>query len=509
MKNTRAIDLFLKREGKELVGKNRINFWLFFGIFFVAIVAIGFGSASMDYLRYKMDDPFINWIKIVNANGSDKKDVIDLKQYLTNKSVQDHFNFNDVQPGYTLFPSFENSEHRKAIELDGRSINAGSQVLQKVLGGDNVVVKRALPFGDNELGLIITTEMMRKLGYEEPPAFVALSQVIDISECESVGLNDGRLATPDAMVANYPVNLPVIAVVNQLPGNFSFLFSERFEIQMCNPDEFNITLSKNNRSLIICGSDDNLAEIEKHIDKNDFKVVSEPYLESFKKMYCLRIRYLGDSEDAVERYNNLYDEIKNNNVVRVYDMPKPSTGIPSRVDFYSIQMQNLDSIVSFQNDIYDKCGNKLEMTTIDAKNNFRFVQRMGMVLSNAVIFIVALFILVFVSFLLRSHFQKIQKNLGTFKAFGIDNKTLNTIYIRLLLRITVAAFLAAFLLALLIALLLRAITVIELGYPWVSVFQFSNLLLFLLSVVAAVAATLIVSRTMLNNTPGDLIYGRV
>ena len=148
------------------------------------------------------------------------------------------------------------------------------------------------------------------------------------------------------------------------------------------------------------------------------------------------------------------------------------------------------------------------MTNVDAMENFHFVQRMGMVLSVSIILIVALFILVFIYFLLRSHFQKIERNLGTFKAFGVSTLTLDGIYVRLLLRMTLMAYGIGGVAALAVALLWRVVRVIEPGYAWINVIVWQNGVLLVLSMVAAVAATLWVSHSRLKNTPGDLIYSR-
>ena len=42
MKNKDAIVLFLKKEGQELLGKRKANFWVLTAIFLLAILSIGF-----------------------------------------------------------------------------------------------------------------------------------------------------------------------------------------------------------------------------------------------------------------------------------------------------------------------------------------------------------------------------------------------------------------------------------------------------------------------------------
>ena len=52
--------LFVKREGKVVLGKNYSNLWLLTAVLTATFLAIAFSNGSLDYLSYKMDDPFIN-----------------------------------------------------------------------------------------------------------------------------------------------------------------------------------------------------------------------------------------------------------------------------------------------------------------------------------------------------------------------------------------------------------------------------------------------------------------
>ena len=134
-------------------------------------------------------------------------------------------------------------------------------------------------------------------------------------------------------------------------------------------------------------------------------------------------------------YNELYRYLlgKYPEIKRIYkfnDYSPQTTRVPN---YYSIQMTSLDSVQVFCEKLFEVCGIKLEMTSIEAKENFRFVQRMGNILSYIIIGMSVLFIGVFIYFLLSSHVHKIQRNLGTFKALGISNKELSLIYMLIII----------------------------------------------------------------------------
>lgn len=512
MKNKDAIKLFLTKEYAELCGKRNFNLWVLTAIFCVSIFVIGFGSASMKYLSYKMDDPFINWVDInldQQGRGWDKEDP---QTFLKRKEVQERFRFVDPQPNFVHFRSFCKKDGSGALQFDGRSIAAYSYdqdsnmapnpILEKILDRSNVVERRDIPLNDNDLGVIITAEMAKTLGYEESPAFVALWQAQDVEQCEMMGLGGG-------IGGNYPVWVPVVAIVHQLPGMNAFLFTSRYWREIYSNDPFSPILDENNEELLLCGSEKYLSEVKEKVEGYGYETELAPYMESWKPLFCLKVQTDGFGEERTKRFNELVSRLSldKTQYVRIYNY-RFANNEGGRSQYCSVRMLSLDSIRSFAEEIHERCDIKLEMTNIEAKENFNFVQRMGVVLSGSIIVIVALFIMVFIYFMLQSHFQKIQRNIGTFKAFGVDNRTLDRIYIQIILKIVVLAFAIGGAAAALAAWLWSLVSVIEDGFLWVDVIVWWNLLLFVLAVVAAVVASLLVSHRMLRKTPGDLIYDR-
>ena len=137
------------------------------------------------------------------------------------------------------------------------------------------------------------------------------------------------------------------------------------------------------------------------------------------------------------------------------------------------------------------------------------MQRMGNTLSICIILISVIFICVFIYFLLNTHFNKIQRNLGTFKAFGVSNKVLQRIYMSLLLIMTLASFVISLLLSYIISLSVDLITKLEGGFSWINVWVWQNGLLLVMAIVASWIVTRIVAQKKLCHTPGNLIYDRI
>ena len=66
------LKLFIRREGKIVLGRNFSNVWLLTAMLVASFFAIAFANGSLNYLGYKMDDPFIKWVDI-KEDRSDPK----------------------------------------------------------------------------------------------------------------------------------------------------------------------------------------------------------------------------------------------------------------------------------------------------------------------------------------------------------------------------------------------------------------------------------------------------
>lgn len=73
------LKLLMAREGKEVLGKNGSNLWILTLVLVATFGSIAFSEGSSIYLRYKMVDPFTNWVSI--KRSSDGKNLKSLKMH--------------------------------------------------------------------------------------------------------------------------------------------------------------------------------------------------------------------------------------------------------------------------------------------------------------------------------------------------------------------------------------------------------------------------------------------
>ena len=87
--------LFVKREGKVVLGKNYSSLWLLCSVLTTTFLAIAFSNASLNYLSFKMNDPFINWVDIKNNFGDN--DFVGFEQALRDEQNKELFHFSGYQ----------------------------------------------------------------------------------------------------------------------------------------------------------------------------------------------------------------------------------------------------------------------------------------------------------------------------------------------------------------------------------------------------------------------------
>lgn len=498
MKNSDAKDLFLRQERKELQGRNNRNLRNLFLLFFVAIMGIGFGFASMKYLKHKMEDRYVSCLDVVvdqvYGNGYSS-----LAEFLSREGVLSHFGIDGTEnvyliSGHKFFPSEGFPQ-----QLDGRSCHAESPIMNStILSDDNVIKKRTQPLSDDEMAVIISLEGLKKLKLESPDF---LKRFVD--------LGDEQLC----------FDVPVFAIVKELPDMCDFLATEGYIKQDIADgcDHYDVSLPRYNNVLSICCGTGNVDNVIKSMGLTSDKVQASEFFGSWNEEKDYKVVSLPIYGDSVRK---IADSLASkalalDGVFRIYPFKSDTLEInpinhkPSSISCYFQRSGLQDNVEKFRDELKKETNYSIDMGKINNLKNLAYVQYMCYTLSFCIIVLSFLFICIFVSFLLNTHFQKIQRNLGTFKAFGMKNKDLESIYTRILIELILKAFATASAAALGVTLLLRIFWSIEPGYYWFNILAWPNLALFVVAVISALITTKLVSKTLLNATPGDLIYNRI
>ncbi|MEI6885292.1 MAG: hypothetical protein WCO02_12440 [Bacteroidota bacterium] len=510
-------EIFFIKEGKELLGRSYTNFWFLFSIFFLTFFAIGFANGSLKYLEEKMSSPFIKWVSIdVPLNKTDQ--ILGIQKKLNEDSLSKHLYSYKTVTGYNLAPlRFWDKKKNGTRPFNGRSIEVENRLLDEIFSTDNLVYGRMLKSND-EIGLIVTEKLLKKIGLPVKSGFIMMAFSDDINK------------DIDREIA-----LPVIAVVKELPDLCDFVTTQYFQnqrqvgIDIGNP--FNPGLPSG-VSLITMESRKK-AEKLKTLLQDYFKTKPEfaplqPWIEvreittSFLPAYQLTISLMNDStlaiRDRVFNSINAIPEIRKS-CFRFYDYTtklSQSTESELQYDRLTIEFENLDKIGEFKEFLRTKFSIVMDMAQVEALKNYNFVSKLTKIISLILIAFSILSICLFVSNLLRNHLQKIKMNIGTFNAFGIDPKILERVYLSIVLSVIACAMISGLVIAWLIGGLggIRGIlyllnSTLEEGQDYFELINYWTLVSVLSVLVIGYISLKYTAHRIFRQTPGDLIYDRL
>ncbi len=517
------ISLLIKREKNVVLGKYYANLWLLTIVLVATFISIAFSNASLSYLAVKMDDPFTNWVDVPNNfENSDKLDLF--KEELEgNDSLYDVFLYNNVQTDkYNLLNLFDKSKKNRQLLRCRFFGNMKSDLVKAILDEKNVINKAAIPYdniiGNETYGAIVSIDALKKQGYSEDsiPAYVYAAIHNTGADTLGVELVDDYAAVP----------IPLLAAVKRLPADIEIITSTYFYNGAWTDHCFNFSqneeylhelfyfVSKGGEEkfkavisgINYAGNTGEVYPVEK--DSHIKKTVSSWNDGDIYKVY------LGNTTLPLNKSNEfnkliLNECVKSNvDVERLYDY-KPATEECTGGSYISINFASLDSIRKFEQFAKQRYSIVLDMAQVDSKENFNAVSIMANILSVAMIVFSMVCIIMFIVNMLQSYFQKVKRNLGTFKAFGINSSELTNIYVLILLAIVCVAIIIALSATWFIQLILPVLGIMKDGeFNYLELWSAKTFSSIFIVIVATVVTVRIVMGKLLRQTPGDLIYDR-
>lgn len=511
--------LFVKREGKVVLGKNFSNLWLLTAVLTATFLAIAFSNASLNYLSYKMDDPFINWVDIKNEYG--EGDFYGLEYALDSDENKERYHYHNYQADYSYSYMFFGKEEECIQYLKCRFFqDLGTPLVEAILCDENVVkdwvVKDIASLGNNTIGVIITEEIMTKLGYDSAPSYIDFQSYSPGADAFGFDLLDNEFVRA-------PV--PVIAVVKKLPGNVDLISSTYFYQQACNDNTYPFNMTKDSYAsslsyfipvtLSVDEFSHALSEISPEYTDASFEIDGysfySPEIIPFREGQFITVNcydpYL--DYDLLRKVNeDLLDEFSDEGLHRVFAYEFSEYSLRQKA-FISVHFEDLDMIRDFESFVRDEFNVKIEMSQINAKENFNAVSTMGNILSWVIIVFAIVCIILFIVNLLQSYFQKVKRNLGTFKAFGISDRALISVYVLIMTAIILSSILMSVSVTWIVEGVLHLAGVLKDGvFDYLSLWSLKTACSIVIIIVASVYTVYLVMHKLLKSTPGDLIYDR-
>ncbi|HKK81389.1 MAG TPA: ABC transporter ATP-binding protein, partial [Prolixibacteraceae bacterium] len=401
--------LFYRNETKELLGKRNKNFWLIVSILFFTFLAIGFSNGSLEYLKDKMEDPFVRSLNAPIPGINRQADrVIDL---YNSDSLQQFYDY-DTIVGYNKWTAYfqGNMPESPNSGVEGRSIPFDDPLVNTIVDPD---INDAIgsPFSAKEdVSIIVTRKMLNKLECSDDPAFIFKQR-------------DDRL-----------VPIPVRAIVDKLPGErVDFITTQHFyNNYMYLGNNF---LFKDNKKLYAYVVMDStwVPDFKQACDSfftrywnegglleaNAVDVYKHRY--SYKDMYTLQVSFYGSEYVNIDDIDNLFQQLKNSEEIKtlmdkaeIADhqlvqsyFPNQQMLRPRRFDYIAVNFNSLGKVDEFAEKFAADSGIKLEMSKIEQMKNYNFVSQLTRIMSVILIGFSVLMINIFLSNILSTHLNKI------------------------------------------------------------------------------------------------------
>lgn len=523
------LKLLMAREGKEVLGKKGSNLWILTIVLVATFASIAFSEGSMIYLRDKMADPFTNWVSINKDTISNTRFNM-FREKLQEPETADSFDYRDVLMDQYLGLNIQGPNGDKVEYLSIRFFeHLHTPLVSTILKKDNIVNGCKVDSSviiDKTLGFIVTLKALERLGYDKdkiPPYIHFLSSMKEEHaydmNTDSLGLNP-LVVSPT--VKFVPVTLPILAVVRKLPNNVdmvsaNFFYEQYHYNESTKPFDVVTHEADYLHHLIYWVSDEVGFESFSQFIKQQVKEASV-YDESNKylamktwkngKMVTIDV---GGENLPIEVFNKVDKLIcskwNETQVQRVYRMDTDESVEAPRSDFLSVEFRSLNHIREFEA-FAAKYGISIEMEKVHSMENFNAVAIMAAILSAAMVIFSIVCIIMFLVNMLQSYFQKVQRNLGTFKAFGMNTRELTQVYIIILITIVLVAVVMALMLTWLIQGVLPLAGVEKDGFNYLSVWNTTTYVAAAVILISTILTVIVVMTRMLSQTPGDLIYDR-
>ena len=519
--------IFHRREYNSIKGKKSgilvmLTILLFFSLFSVVL-----GKAGLDYLNYKMNDPFIKWFNIPVSNYSYRHNYAEIKKFFDENAESHEFSFSKSTGSYRALWRFYRKEGGGTILAFVQSFNfwEDKDLINSICDDDNLIYD----FADVKN---LTSEKL------QDGVIISINLVKDL-ECDIDDLKNTKIMIQDG--DNLP--LTVLAVVKSLPNRSQVFAENRLVFTLNHYSESNVSGSssfESNELSVFVKADDDTDEnrVKREIStllKNEFglnyenETTSETGLNLLSQNRVMTFHNLSEKLDLRARRRistKLAEDLYKYNAALKYDhsllIPHESMvyGDPetenytaaNMFDILSFKIEDLSAISSFQDVVLEKYKMELDLSQVEAKENFGVVSFMSIFLILSLVFFAGFAILIYLFNLMKGHLEKISTNLGTFLAFGMPKDFLYKGYLRIIFRLIASATLLSLVFLIVLIIIIRlSISALHLpeflGYMKV----FTNAWLWLAIVLFAGVSFISfrkLLKTFLSCPPGDLIYNR-
>ncbi len=490
-------NLFIFNEFDELTGKSRSGIITLTVILTLTFLALGFAIGGINYLGEKMDNPFTNWVNL-EIKPSYRSKVANIVQTMEEDSMKSKYMLNNIGQYNIEFQPMIDQEDGEEYPMKLRTIDLDDNILTEILHsqkGNVIHGYNHVPGSEMDIdrcGIIIKEAALIGLGYENTEDVKKVALKLD----------------------NFVIFPEVTSVVRELPNLADFVISPHFYkllITAYSETNFIQTSSANQFEILTTERNENAIDKEVRDKLSNFNVASLGFdsIETVAgKMQTIATVYFNEYYNF-NKLDTIYQVLADNGELKYnrYTRWECNVGRDYNIDdpyYLQFNFNQLDNVRDFKNYLDKKYQVVISMDQVEQKENFALVSRLTGFISLILFGFSILSIVFYVNSLLRTHLEKIKMNLGTLKAFGLNNKFLISSYLKIILTFIGISIVIGFAICAIWDVLEGRI--FENSY--FDVFNWKILAAIVVLVVTALfTSQRTISKTLMK-TPGDLIYNR-
>lgn len=494
-----------KHPNKELSLKT-INGLILSVVLFIAFMAIGFSKGGMVYLQDKMKDPFVNWVDTTRPRGTNAS-VASILDSLRTDSAKERFMVNMVNGFYEVPLTVWDPHRMGTYPVWGRTIGFEDPVLERIVDPESLQRKQERSFESaNDLGLIISRDLAEQFLKTPDDPFLSYSY----------RSGDGYAQVP----------LPIIAVVNDIPGNYEFVMTKYLYGQIIAPDAPLHPRHTKGLKMFVPGDKQAAYEVRDsliaaagalniRINKN---LEPSEYNRSYLPGHTLFIRMREHPRLLDQVWEKIQDlpVIQSMQCVRLYDNRLNASSDLGAYDRISINLGDLNGIRALKTYLLEVFSIDIDMAKVEALDNYNFVTKLTTVTSAVIILISIISVSIFVSYILYMHLYKNRVYIGSFKAFGMTDALIRTLYISRMARFIIHGILVSLVATIILGFSgsIREImslfyTTVESDYLYFDIFNLYPVIFIVVMGILSYISLHMTAQRFLDHSPGDLIYDRM
>ncbi|MBN2772571.1 MAG: ATP-binding cassette domain-containing protein [Spirochaetes bacterium] len=507
-------------EKEFLFRKNNFLLWILLLIYTAAFTGIFYSGKSLDTLEEKMKDPFLLWTDI---NLKDYRHLNDVQDSLIANSEK--FNIKEVDTWARTMLYIVNkgnsTDNISSSYAIGQTIGASSNKLNK-LKDDGILYDGRVFCDDNDLGIIVSKEFLKKFNYTEKDQFVYMK----------IGVDSSKQAVLSGNIhGNVKVPLRVIGYARTLPNKALFLSTRSLL--------WAIEEKKAATESILKGKNYYLLS-EKNLDVSEVETLFESKFlpeESDNDGFVFVANQRPPNEDlflyTFKGYNNIIDWRDFEEFTKIFkDHFKAAISIRSfpfevsphitkdekrnfEEKFFqgvSIFKSNIDKLGNLSNYMMEGFNEEIDMEYVINLENYNSVSKITSILIRMIVAISIAFSTLFIFQLLYFDLYKSRKYIGYLLAIGASEEQISLVYIRK----TTFFLISVIILSFFISMTLYAIYLFYSDSFDLRSFaillppaNYDPAILVIMSIVFSFAGRRFALEKILLNEPSELIYDRI